>query len=120
MIYLFKNKEQRITALIACAIILEMSINGLSVVFNMKYQNRSEYTNFISTYGSIVDKIKENDNSFYRLEKDYSYSTNDAPDAIILYTILLLYINISITTLKNIVYGINFLNKPLSTFLMLK
>ena len=46
---------------------LEMSINGLSVVLNMKYQNRSEYTNFISTYGSIVDKIKENDNSFYRL-----------------------------------------------------
>ena len=78
LIYLFKNKEQRITTLIACAIILEMSINGLSVVLNMKYQNRSEYTNFISTYGSIVDKIKENDNSFYRLEKDYSYSTNDA------------------------------------------
>lgn len=78
LLYLFKNKDKRITKLISFLIVLEMGINALTVVFNMDYQNRSEYTNFISTYGSIVDKIKENDSSFYRLEKDYSYSTNDA------------------------------------------
>lgn len=78
LLYLFKNKDKRITKLISFLIVLEMGINALTVVVNMDYQNRSEYTNFISTYGSIVDKIKENDSSFYRLEKDYSYSTNDA------------------------------------------
>lgn len=78
LLYLYKNKNRNINVPIALLIIFEMVLNGGLIVYNMKYQNRSEYTNFINTYGSIVDKIKENDNSFYRLEKDYSYSTNDA------------------------------------------
>lgn len=78
ILYLYYSKKQNINKIITVLIALEMTVNGLLVVCNMKYQNREEYVNFVNDYGQIVDKIKQNDNSFYRLEKDYSYSTNDS------------------------------------------
>ena len=54
-----------------------MFINGLLVVTNMKYFKRNEYVEFVSSYGKIVDSIKEKDKSFYRMDKEISYSTND-------------------------------------------
>ena len=78
ILYLCYSKKQNINKIITVLIALEMTVNGLLVVCNMKYQNREEYVNFVNDYGQIVDKIKQNDNSFYRLEKDYLYSTNDS------------------------------------------
>lgn len=77
VIYLYYSKKQNIGKLITILITLEMTINSLLIVCNMSYQNRSEYVDFVSNYGNIIDDIKEYDNSFYRLEKEYSYSTND-------------------------------------------
>lgn len=78
ILYLYYSKKQNINKIIILLITLEMVVNSLLIVCNMKYQNRNEYVDFVNDYGEIIDKIKENDNSFYRLEKDYSYSTNDA------------------------------------------
>ncbi len=78
ILYLYYSKKQNINKIIIALITLEMAVNGLLVVCNMKYQNRSEYVDFVNSYGQVIDKIKENDNDFYRIEKNYSYSTNDS------------------------------------------
>ena len=76
LLYMSKNKKQ-IKNYIILLITLEMFLNGFTTVYNLKYQNKDKYNKFISETGSIIDNIKEKDNSFYRLEKDYSYSSND-------------------------------------------
>lgn len=78
ILYLYYSKKQNINKIIIALITLEMAVNGLLVVCNMKYQDRSEYVDFVNSYGQVIDKIKENDNDFYRIEKNYSYSTNDS------------------------------------------
>ena len=78
ILYLYYSKKQNINKIIIALITLEMVVNGLLVVCNMKYQDRSEYVDFVNSYGQVIDKIKENDNDFYRIEKNYSYSTNDS------------------------------------------
>ena len=78
ILYLYYSKKQNINKIIIALITLEMAVNGLLVVCNMKFQDRSEYVDFVNSYGQVIDKIKENDNDFYRIEKDYSYSTNDS------------------------------------------
>ena len=75
---IYLNKKQNINKLIIVLISLEMTINSIIIVSSMKYQNKSEYVDFINSYGKTIDEIKEKDNSFYRIEKDYSYSTNDS------------------------------------------
>lgn len=77
LLYLYYSKNQSIKKLLTMFIILEMSLNGVLIVYNMKYQNRSEYTDFVNNYGEVIDSLKQNDSQFYRIEKDYSYSTND-------------------------------------------
>lgn len=75
--YLYKRKNNNLNIFIFLLIIIEMFINGLLVVTNMKYFKRNEYVEFVSSYGKIVDSIKEKDKSFYRMDKEISYSTND-------------------------------------------
>lgn len=78
ILYLYYSKKQSINKIIIALITLEMAVNGLLVVCNIKYQDRSEYVDFVNSYGQVIDKIKESDNDFYRIEKNYSYSTNDS------------------------------------------
>lgn len=78
ILYLYYSKKQNINKIIIALITLEMAVNGLLVVCNMKYQDRSEYVDFVNSYGQVIDKIKGKDNAFYRIEKNYSYSTNDS------------------------------------------
>lgn len=77
LIYLYYSKKQNITKIISVFIIFEMFINGLLIVVNMNYQAREKYVDFVDSYGNAVENIKESDYGFYRIEKDYSYSTND-------------------------------------------
>lgn len=77
LLYLYYSKTQVIKTLLAFVIILEISVNSVLVVYNMDYQNREEYVDFVSSYGQIIDDIQARDQNFYRIEKDYSYSTND-------------------------------------------
>lgn len=78
LIYLYYNKNQSIKKLLSVLIILEMCVNSLLIVVNMNYQPKNKYTNFVDSYGTAIENIKESDYDFYRIEKDYSYSTNDA------------------------------------------
>lgn len=77
LMYLYYNKKQSIKKLISTLIVLEMVVNGLLIVVNMDYQTRNEYVDFVHSYGTAINNIKESDYDFYRIEKDYSYSTND-------------------------------------------
>lgn len=77
LLFLYYAKKQNFKKLLAFIIILEICINGVLVVYNMDYQKRSEYIDFVTNYGEVIDSVKDNDASFYRIEKDYSYSTND-------------------------------------------
>ena len=78
MLYLIKRKSKEISTLILLLITAEMFLNGFTVVYNIKYQRREKYENFINTTGEVVDDINKKENTLFRLEKDYSYSSNDA------------------------------------------
>lgn len=77
LLYWYYSKNKKLNKILATIIMLEISINGVLIVYNMDYQNRTEYTDFITNYGEMINDIKASDNDFYRIEKDYSYSTND-------------------------------------------
>lgn len=76
LVYLSKNKKQ-IRNYIIILITLEMFLNGFTTVYNIKYQNKDKYNKFINETGEIIDNINKKENTLFRLEKDYSYSSND-------------------------------------------
>ena len=76
LIYLSKNKKQ-IKNYIIILLTLEMFLNGFTTVYNIKYQNKEKYNKFMNETGKIIDNINKKENSFLRLEKNYSYSSND-------------------------------------------
>ncbi len=77
IIYLFYlNKKKALTLSIFLLIMLEVFINDYLILHNLKYQSKDLYKNFVLNTGSVIDELNENE-VFYRLEKDYSYSTND-------------------------------------------
>lgn len=77
IIYLSKNKNKEFNKLIILSIIIEMTINGGITVHNIKYQNKDKYNKFIAETGEIIDNINQKENTLFRLEKDYFYSSND-------------------------------------------
>lgn len=77
LLYFYKSKNRNICKSIALLMILEMFLNGAITVYNMDYQLREKYDEFINSYGTVIDNIKLQDSSFYRIEKEYSYTTND-------------------------------------------
>lgn len=77
IIYLNKNKNKELSKLIIALIAIEMTINGGITVYNIKYQNKEKYNKFVTETGNIIDKINQKENTLFRLEKDYSYSSND-------------------------------------------
>ncbi len=77
LIYLFYlTKNKTIKPAIIILIIIELFINNFITLSNIKYQDKTQYENIIQKEGTIIDKLNKKEN-FYRLEKDYSYSTND-------------------------------------------
>ena len=76
LLYLAKNKKL-IKNTVILLITVEMLLNGFTTVYNIKYQNKDKYTKFITETGSIIDELNEKENTFFRLEKDYAYSSND-------------------------------------------
>lgn len=77
LLYFYKSKTRTIGKSIAVLMVMEMLLNGSITVYNMDYQLRDKYDEFLTSYGAVIDNIKSNDNSFYRIEKEYSYTTND-------------------------------------------
>ena len=73
---LYLNKKKTLTIPIFFLIITEIFINDYMILHNLKYQNKDLYRNFVINTGAVIDELNESE-TFYRLEKDYSYSTND-------------------------------------------
>lgn len=83
-----KNNESKKAISIANAIIiLIIIINSLNLLLNAKYtiediQNgvysTEYYQNYQVTMQEIIDNVKSQDSSFYRIEKDFDRSLNDA------------------------------------------
>ena len=69
MLYLIKRKSKEISTLILLLITAEMFLNGFTVVYNIKYQRREKYENFINTTGEVVDDINKKENTLFRLER---------------------------------------------------
>ena len=76
MIYLSKRKSE-ISTLLILLVISEMFINDFTIVYNIKYQNKQKYETFVTQTGNIIDEINKKENTLFRLEKDYAYSSND-------------------------------------------
>lgn len=67
--------------LFVCAV-LELPYNGGRVLDGLDgefgYGSREEYSSFVSQTLPLVEEARERDDGFYRMEKDYEYSKNDA------------------------------------------
>lgn len=77
IMYLKNKKSKTISNLIILLVTAEMLTNGFSIVYNIKYQNKEIYNDFIKETGPIIEEINKKEKNFFRLEKDYSYSSND-------------------------------------------
>lgn len=77
LLYFYKSKTQKIGIFISLLIITEMFGNSLLIVNNINYQLRDKYNEFLEKYGTVINDLKEKDTGFYRIEKEYSYTTND-------------------------------------------
>lgn len=76
-LYFYYRKNKNLNIFIIILVIIEMFINSLLVVVNIKYFSRNEYVDFVNNYSEIINSIKKDDSSFYRLESETNYSTND-------------------------------------------
>ena len=76
-LYLYYRKNKNLNIFIIILVVIEMFINSLLVVVNIKYFSRNEYVDFVNNYSEIINFIKKDDSSFYRLESETNYSTND-------------------------------------------
>ena len=75
-----KNKDLLCTilAFIVCAEVFTSALCDVNDFDeDVSYSSYSKYNNFLATFRPIVDTIKDNDSSFYRLEKTYHKKTND-------------------------------------------
>lgn len=76
-LYLYYRKNKNLNIFIIILVVIEMFINSLLVVVNIKYFSRNEYVDFVNNYSEIINSIKKDDSNFYRLESETNYSTND-------------------------------------------
>ena len=76
-LYFYYRKNKNLNIFIIILVVIEMFINSLLVVVNIKYFSRNEYVDFVNNYSEIINFIKKDDSSFYRLESETNYSTND-------------------------------------------
>lgn len=76
-LYFYYRKNKNLNIFIIILVVIEMFINSLLVVVNIKYFSRNEYVDFVNNYSEIINSIKKDDSSFYRLESETNYSTND-------------------------------------------
>ena len=62
----------------ACICFVDLGANAYLTLHWMNYENYDSYASFVQVNQPIVSQIKEDDSSFFRMEKTYRYSNNDA------------------------------------------
>ncbi len=83
LLCLFKSSryKENMLLILAFAVSFELFANGLSSVVSLDkdvvYSGYSGYNSFMSSLRPIVNHVKENDTSFYRMEKSIERKVND-------------------------------------------
>ncbi|MDD2268452.1 MAG: GNAT family N-acetyltransferase [Eubacteriales bacterium] len=79
------NSPVRIAALISVALLMvfETSVNAFLVFRNNEssyygYTDRNAYIKYVKNNDAVIEKVKESEKSFFRTEKTYNRSLNDA------------------------------------------
>lgn len=72
-----KNWDTLITFLIMILMFGELGIHALEINTTLNYAKRSEFVKYNSELDNILSNIKNNDNSFYRIGKNFVYNMND-------------------------------------------
>lgn len=75
------KKKQMVTFALACIVIVELFVNGLfglnSLVTDVGASTYSRYNDYLNDLRPIVEKVQDEDDSFYRMEKTFYRSNND-------------------------------------------
>ena len=74
----FKKNTKILFVAAACICFFDLGLNAFMSLNWMSYANYNNYREFVSVNQQITDRIKDNDSSFYRMEKTYRYNFNDA------------------------------------------
>jgi uncharacterized membrane protein YfhO len=77
--YLYALKKTCLWGLILAGIcFIELGSHGYIALNERSYDNHHDFKKFVRANQPVVNQIKENDSSFFRMEKAYRYSHNDA------------------------------------------
>lgn len=57
---------------------LDLFINAIESLEELPYYKYTEYNNFVKKTSPAIDEIKNNDKSFFRIEKTFAYDRNDS------------------------------------------
>ena len=84
LLYFLIHKESRKKLVIAAILLLtaaDLSLHGENSVRQLQDNfslTMSKYVDYVKTTGAVIDRVKENDDGFYRLEKTFKRSANDS------------------------------------------
>jgi len=73
----YKKDNRRLEKFVILVVVFEITINAILTLDVFSYKTRDSYLNFYNEYSYNIEKLKANDDSFYRIEKNTSFSTND-------------------------------------------
>lgn len=79
LLWLYAKKKWRFSPLLLLlAVLADMGANMYVSLRQVDYLPMAEFSGFVQNEQPVIDAIQEKDTGFYRLEKKYSYSDNDA------------------------------------------
>ena len=75
---LLGNRFREIFRLLLCLLLMiELGLNGMLYMNEYSYADNEEYTDFIKDIKPVINKIEEQDQSFYRIEKTFARNLCD-------------------------------------------
>lgn len=75
-----KKKSNYRNTVVLCLLIttiLELGISSTSILKDIKFKSRSGFINYVNDTESVINFIKNNDDTFYRIGKTFKYNNND-------------------------------------------
>lgn len=83
LLFLYRFGFKKITTVLLIFIVaFEISVNSIYTVDNLdrifKYKDKTEFEDYISSLTCDINKIKNEDKGFYRIEKDFCRTENDS------------------------------------------
>ena len=75
---IYVKKEIILETVIIAICLTELLYNYHNIYKNLAYDNQSGYVSIMKKYENIIHSVKENDDSFYRIEKTENQNLNDS------------------------------------------